>query len=47
MKYKKDDGVYRYYCKAGVYEASSMFRLIFSIYLHRLWHLLKHRKWMD
>ena len=36
-----------YKTKAGTYTESSLLRLIYVIYLHRLEHLIKDGKWMD
>jgi len=33
--------------KAGYYEADTLSRLLYEVFKHRCWHLLKHRKWMD
>jgi len=46
-KERKGDGLYRYYCDAGVYEANSMAALIFEIIKHRTLHLIKDGKWKD
>ena len=34
-------------CTAGRYEAASWVGLGWSILKHRVWHLFKHRRWMD
>ena len=31
----------------GTYYANSIWGLIWEVYSHRLWHLIKHRRWMD
>ena len=38
---------YKYEVDAGLYEASSMPHLIWSVLSHRCWHLFKHGRWMD
>lgn len=32
---------------AGTYEADNIFFLLWEIVKHRLWHLLKDRRWVD
>jgi hypothetical protein len=44
---KKVDGKYRYYSVAGLYEADSMFGLLFEIFRHRLWHFIHQGDWKD
>jgi hypothetical protein len=39
--------VWVYQCKAGVYAEDSLYKLLVTIYKHRLQHLLKDKKWMD
>ncbi len=31
----------------GVYYANSIWGLMWEVYTHRLWHLIKHGRWMD
>jgi hypothetical protein len=38
---------YRMDCRAGYYEANSYFGLGLIILKHRLWHLYKHKRFMD
>ena len=39
--------MYKYKCKAGVYESDTLFGLLWEMFRHRLWHLRKHGRWMD
>lgn len=39
--------VYCMVCPQGNYISHSWISLGWSILIHRLWHLFKHRKWMD
>lgn len=38
---------YRMDCSVGYYESSSYIELGWLIFTHRLWHLYKHKRWMD
>jgi hypothetical protein len=38
---------YRMDCKEGYYESNSWLGLGYEILTHRLWHLYKHKKFMD
>ena len=38
---------YKLIVPAGSYEADSLIKLIYELLKHRMWHLLKHKKWMD
>jgi hypothetical protein len=38
---------YRMDCEAGYYESDSWIGLGYEIITHRLWHLYKHKKFMD
>ena len=40
-------GYNKYQNKAGTYTESSLLRLLYVIYSHRLEHLIKDGKWMD
>ena len=39
--------MWSYQNSAGTYTESSLFRLLYVIYSHRLEHLIKDGKWMD
>ena len=39
--------MYRYDCKVGYYESDSLFGLVWEMFKHRFWHLVKHGRWMD
>ena len=39
--------MWTYQNKAGTYTESSLLRLIYVIYSHRLEHLIKDGRWMD
>ena len=32
---------------AGTYTNNNIFNLVWEVFTHRLWHLWKHRRWMD
>ena len=32
---------------AGTYSSNNIFSLMWEVFTHRLWHLWKHRRWMD
>jgi len=34
-------------CPEGNYVAESWIKLGWAIFSHRLWHLWKHKRWMD
>ncbi len=36
-----------YKVPSGVYESSSLIGLCWEVFRHRMWHLLKHKRWMD
>tara|TARA_B100001996_G_scaffold190607_1_gene145751 strand:- start:199 stop:402 length:204 start_codon:yes stop_codon:yes gene_type:complete len=36
-----------YKCKAGVYTESSLLKLLYVIYSHRMEHLIRDGQWMD
>ena len=46
LKIKKQV-IYKMECNTGYYESDSWFRLGYMILSHRLWHLFKHKRWMD
>jgi len=31
----------------GTYTSDNIFSLMWDVFTHRLWHLWKHRRWMD
>ena len=39
--------MYKYVCKAGLYESDTLIGLLWEIFKHRMWHLIKHNRWMD
>ena len=46
-KSKKAVGKFTYCCEAGIYDADSMIGLIWAIFKHRFYHLIKDGKWQD
>ena len=38
---------YKMECESGYYESDSYLKLGWDIFTHRLWHLYKHKKWID
>ena len=46
---KNKNKIYYYDLKvpAGNYYSDNIFVLIIEVFKHRLWHLIKHRKWTD
>ena len=43
----KNKTLYRMDCKAGYYESDTWIGLGITIFKHRLWHLYKHKRFMD
>jgi len=39
--------MYKYECKAGVYESDTLVGLLWERFKHKLWHLRTHGKWID
>jgi len=44
---KDKESYYELKVPAGTYFSNNMFSLIWEVFTHRLWHLIKHRRWMD
>lgn len=38
---------YQLHCKEGCYSADSIIKLLIEVFRHRLWHLIKEKKWRD
>jgi hypothetical protein len=38
---------YTLHVNAGIYEADTLFGLIWEVISHRFYHLIKDKKWMD
>ena len=36
-----------YKVPAGKYTSNSLFGLMWEVFTHRLWHLWKHKRWVD
>ena len=43
----KEESYYTLKVPAGTYESDSLLSLLWEVFTHRLWHLWKHRRWMD
>ena len=39
--------MYKYECKAGIYESDTIIGLLWERFKHRLWHLRKQGRWID
>ena len=47
---KNKNGYKPYYelkVPAGTYSSDNIFSLMWEVFTHRLWHLIKHKRWMD
>lgn len=38
---------YKLKVPAGTYESNNIFKLLWEVFKHRCWHLIKHKKWID
>ena len=43
----QNDYYYQLKVPAGTYSSDNIFSLMWEVFTHRFWHLIKHRRWMD
>jgi hypothetical protein len=43
----KEKSYYELKVPTGTYSSNNIFSLMWEVFTHRLWHLIKHKRWMD
>ena len=47
MMRRNKKSYYQLSVPAGTYSSDNIFGLMWEVFSHRFWHLIKHRRWMD